>query len=72
MEPNTKVQCLNNKLSFTTMPNNSFSHVFKMEYYSCGAEPTSVQVSPEAPGAAVAESGGETSQLLLSHPAERQ
>jgi len=54
------------------MPNNSFSHVFKMEYSSCGAEPTWVQVSPEAPGAAMAEWGGQPSQLLLSHPAERQ
>jgi hypothetical protein len=54
------------------MPNNSFSHVFKKEYSFSGAEPTSVQVSPEAAGAAVAECGGEPSQLLLSHPAARQ
>jgi len=54
------------------MPNKSFSHVFKMEYSSCGAEPTWVQVSPEVMGAAMAECGGEPSQLLLSHRAERQ
>jgi hypothetical protein len=54
------------------MPNKSFSHVFKMEYSSYGAEPTWFQVSRETPGAAMAECGGEPSQLLLSHPAERQ
>jgi len=54
------------------MPNKSFSHVFKIGYTSCGAEPTWAQVSPAAPGAAMAECGGEPFQLLLSHPAVRQ
>jgi len=72
MEPNTKVQCLNNRLSFTTMPNNSFIRIFKIEYSSCGAEPTWIQVPPEAPGTAMAECGEEPSQLLLSYPAEQQ